>query len=141
MPANMKLTNPWLVAVWPGMGHVAISAGFYLMAKLEMHLLAEFSARELFEIGYVEVEEGLIHQGRLPRSRLFAWIDPQRRRDLIIFIGEAQPPLGKYAFCRRLIDYAQHSACSASSPSPPWPRPCTPPILRAFSGRQPTRKA
>ena len=26
---------------------------------------------------------------------------------MIVFIGEAQPPLGKYAFCERLIDFAR----------------------------------
>ncbi|MHB8900817.1 MAG: hypothetical protein ACYC6Y_18870 [Thermoguttaceae bacterium] len=34
MSENAKLNKPWMVAVWPGMGHVAISAGYYLMAKL-----------------------------------------------------------------------------------------------------------
>jgi proteasome assembly chaperone (PAC2) family protein len=102
-----ELNHPWLVAVWPGMGNVAISAGFYLMSKLDMHLMAEFSAGELFEVDHVEVKGGLIHTGRLPRSRLFLWIDPQQKHDIIVFIGEAQPPLGKYAFCRRLIEYAR----------------------------------
>jgi len=50
----------------------------------------------------------LVSAGRLPRSRLFVWKDPQSRRDIIVFLGEAQPPGGKYAFCRRLIDYARH---------------------------------
>lgn len=107
MPTQLKLNNPWLVAVWPGMGHVAISAGYYLMAKLGMYLLAEFSARELFEVEHVDVKDGLIHTGRLPRSRLFVWDDPQGQRDLIVFIGEAQPPVGKYAFCRQLIRHAR----------------------------------
>ena len=40
MPDEPKLNKPWLVAVWPGMGHVAISARYYLMAKLDMHVLA-----------------------------------------------------------------------------------------------------
>ena len=44
MADEIRLNKPWLVAVWPGMGHVAISAGYYLMAKLGMHRLAEFSA-------------------------------------------------------------------------------------------------
>ena len=44
MVEEIKLKNPWLVAVWPGMGNVAVSAGYYLMAKLGMHLLAEFPA-------------------------------------------------------------------------------------------------
>jgi proteasome assembly chaperone (PAC2) family protein len=89
------------------MGNVAISAGYYLMAKLGMHLLAEFSARELFEMEHVEVKGGLIRPGRLPRSRLFVWMDPEKKRDIIVFIGEAQPPRGKYAFCHRLIEYAR----------------------------------
>ena len=44
MAEEQKLNRPWLVAVWPGMGQVAISAGYYLMAKLGMHLLAELPA-------------------------------------------------------------------------------------------------
>lgn len=107
MPDAVKLNRPWLVAVWPGMGHVASSAGYYLMAKLGMHLLAEFSPRELFDVEHVEVSHGIISPGRLPRSRFFVWQDPQGQRDLVIFIGEAQPPLGKYAFCRQLIEFAQ----------------------------------
>ncbi len=108
MPDEPKLIKPWLVAVWPGMGHVALSGGYYLMAKLGMHALAEFSPRELFDVEHVEVKAGLIKSSRLPRSRLFVWKDPQEKRDLVVFIGEAQPPLGRYVFCRRLIEYAQH---------------------------------
>lgn len=107
MAEQTTLRKPLLVGVWPGMGHVAISAGYYLMAKLGMHLLGEFSAIELFDVDHVDVKGGLIHGGSLPRSRLFAWRDPQERQDLIVFIGEAQPPLGKYAFCRKLIETAQ----------------------------------
>jgi proteasome assembly chaperone (PAC2) family protein len=107
MSDERKLNKPWLVAVWPGMGHVAISAGYYLMAKLGMHVLAEFSPRELFDVEHVEVKGGLIKSSRLPRSRLFVWKDPKQERDLVVFIGEAQPPLGRYVFCRRLIEYAQ----------------------------------
>lgn len=112
MPSNEnaqgpKLNNPWLVAVWPGMGQVAISAGYYLMAKLEMNLVAEFPAEQLFEREHVEVKGGLIQAGRLPRSRFFAWRDPNGRHDILVFLGEAQPPQGKYAFCRRLIGFAR----------------------------------
>src|SRR5262245_36335753 len=107
MPEARKLTKPWLVAVWPGMGHVAISAGYYLMAKLGMHAVAEFRAEELFDVDHVEVKNGLIRTGRLPRNRFFAWADPQGQHDILVFIGEAQPPLGKYAFCQRLVAFAR----------------------------------
>lgn len=107
MAEPLKLNKPWLVACWPGMGHVAISAGYYLMAKLGMHVLAEFSAAALFDIEHVEVKDGLIHTTRLPRSRFFAWTNPRGGNDIVMFIGEAQPPLGKYTFCQKLIEFAQ----------------------------------
>jgi uncharacterized protein len=102
-----KLNNPWLVAVWPGMGHVAISAGYFLVAKMGMHILAEFSAHELFDVEHVEVKGGLIRMGRLPRSRFFVWTDPRQRHDIVVFIGEAQPPKGRFAFCQRLIEFSR----------------------------------
>jgi proteasome assembly chaperone (PAC2) family protein len=104
---EFTLHKPWLVAVWPGMGQVALSAGYYLLAKLEMHLVAEFSPRELFEVEHVEVKKGLLRLGRLPRSRFFAWKDPAGRHDIVVFLGEAQPPLGKYPFCHRLMQFAR----------------------------------
>jgi proteasome assembly chaperone (PAC2) family protein len=103
----MKLRDPWMVAVWPGMGSVALSAGYYLLAKLGMHHLSEFVARELFEVDHVDIEDGLIRPGALPRSRLFAWKDARKRNDILLFIGEAQPPVGRYAFCRKLIGQAR----------------------------------
>jgi uncharacterized protein len=112
MSDELKLHDPWLVAVWPGMGHVASSAGYYLMAKLGVHLLAEFSPRELFDIEHVEVKNGIMLPVRLPRSRFFLWKDPQERRDILIFIGEAQPPIGRYAFCQKLIEYAKQAGVS-----------------------------
>jgi proteasome assembly chaperone (PAC2) family protein len=107
MADEIRLKNPWLVAVWPGMGNVAISAGFYLMAKLGMHLLAEFPAGESFDVDHVDVKGGLIQPGRLPQSRFFVWNDPRCQHDLVVFIGEAQPPLGRYVFCHRLIEFAK----------------------------------
>ncbi len=107
MAAELKLNQPWMVAVWPGMGHVAISAGYYLMTKLEMHILTEFPAHELFDVEHVEVKDGLISTGRLPRSRFFVWTDPKGRRDVVLFIGDAQPSKGRYAFCHRLIEFAK----------------------------------
>ena len=104
---NQKLNKPWLIAVWPGMGHVAVNAGYYLMAKLGMHLVAEFAPRELFDLEHVDVSNGLIRQGRLPRSRFFVGRDPNWKHDIVLFIGEAQPPQGKYTFCQRLLAYAK----------------------------------
>ncbi|MFO0850069.1 MAG: PAC2 family protein [Gemmataceae bacterium] len=102
-----KLNRPWLVAVWPGMGHVALNAGIYLLSKLEMTVVAEYDAGDLFEVEQVEVKGGLIQAGRPPRNRFFVWQDPAGKHDLVVFLGEAQPPIGKYPFCRQLIRLAK----------------------------------
>jgi uncharacterized protein len=102
-----QLNHPWLVAVWPGMGAVALNAGYYLLAKLDMAVIGEFEASDLFDVDHVEVKEGIIQAGRRPRNRFFAWKDPAGKHDLVVFLGEAQPPLGKYAFCRQIITYAR----------------------------------
>jgi proteasome assembly chaperone (PAC2) family protein len=74
-----------------------------------MHALAEFWPRGLFEVEHVEVQGGLIKPGRLPRSRFFVWNDPNGKHDILVFIGEAQPPTGKHAFCQKLIDFAKQA--------------------------------
>src|SRR5918992_2436606 len=107
MTDSMRLNDPWLVAVWPGMGHVALNAGYYLLAKLGMDIVAELEAGDLFDIDHVEVKAGMIQPGRRPRNRFFVWNDPEERHDLVVFLGEAQPPLGKYPFCKQLIGYAR----------------------------------
>jgi proteasome assembly chaperone (PAC2) family protein len=104
---QLQLNHPWLVAVWPGMGHVALNAGVYLLAKLGMTAIAEFESGDLFDIDQVEVKEGIVQPPRRPRSRCFAWIDPNKKHDLVVFVGEAQPPVGKYSFCRRLMEFAR----------------------------------
>ncbi len=101
------LDRPWLVAAWPGMGHVAANAAVYLLSKLGMEAFAEVEPADLFDIDSVEVKDGLVRTARRPRSRFFAWRDPKRRRDLIVFLGEAQPPLGRYAFCRNLVAFSK----------------------------------
>jgi proteasome assembly chaperone (PAC2) family protein len=107
MADKMELNHPWLVAVWPGMGHVALNAGVYLLAKLGMRAVAEFESPDLFDIEHVEVKEGIVQPVRRPRNRFFVWTDPNHKRDLVVFVGEAQPPIGRYPFCRKLVEFAR----------------------------------
>ncbi len=65
MPETPKLNHPWLVAVWPGMGHVALNAGYYLLAKLGMNMIAEFDAQNLFDVDQVDVKDGIIQEIRV----------------------------------------------------------------------------
>jgi proteasome assembly chaperone (PAC2) family protein len=107
MAKKLQLNQPWLVAVWPGMGNVALNAGIYLLSKLDMNLIADFEATELEEVDQIEVKDGVIQLGRQPRNRLFVWIDPNKQHDLVVFLGETQPRTGVYSFCRQLIDCAK----------------------------------
>lgn len=107
MADDLKLKSPWLVAAWPGMGNVALNAGVYLLAKLGMTAIAEYEASDLFDVEQVEVKDGLIQTARRPRNRFFVWHDPAETHDLVVFLGEAQPPIGKFPFCRQLISYAK----------------------------------
>jgi len=100
-------SSPLLVAVWPGMGQVALTAGYYLMSRLHMHETKPLPAQDLFDVDQVDVQDGLVQTARLPKTRIFLWKDPDKRQDVIVLIGEAQPPAGKLTFCERLLDYAE----------------------------------
>jgi proteasome assembly chaperone (PAC2) family protein len=89
------------------MGHVALNAGVYLLSKLGMTAVAELESGELFDIDHVEVKEGIIQPARRARNRFFIWTDPNKRQDLVVFLGEAQPPMGRYPFCRQVISFAR----------------------------------
>lgn len=103
----LKLNHPWLVAAWPGMGNVALNAGVYLLAKLDMTLLAEFDGSEFFDIQQVEVKKGIIQSARHAQNRFFLWKDPRQQRDIVVLLGEAQPSTGTYSFCRQLLSRAR----------------------------------
>lgn len=103
----MRARERWLVAGWPGMGQVAVTAAVYLMSKLKMRQVGEFDARDLFEMEAADVEDGLVSASALPRSRLFLAERAAPDRDVAVFIGEAQPPAGKLALCNRLLRAAR----------------------------------
>lgn len=96
----------WLVAAWPGMGNVSVGAGAYLVNQLGARFVHELPGRDVFDLVHVDVRDGLARAGRLPRSVFFEWNDPNEKRDLLIFIGEAQPQTRGYAFCHAMLDYA-----------------------------------
>ena len=107
MADTSPLRDPWLVAAWPGMGNVAVGAAGYLVVKLGAKLVHELPSRDLFEVPHIDVKHGLARAGRLPRNMFFEWRNPALgARDLLIYIGEAQPNIGGYSLCHRILDYA-----------------------------------
>ncbi|MBI1372093.1 MAG: hypothetical protein GC159_04950 [Phycisphaera sp.] len=104
---NDQLKHPWMVAVWPGMGQVALAAGYYLMSKLGMKKIMELPSREYFDVDHIDVADGLATAGRLPQNSLYLWRDDAAKHDLLVFIGESQPKHNRYGFCHALIDVAE----------------------------------
>lgn len=106
LPSEAPLKDPWLVAVWPGMGGVAAIAGGHLVHSLNAKPVGMIPEREFFSIDRVDVKSGIARSGALPRSMFFSWRDPQSEHDLLIFIGEAQPATGGFSLCHRILDIA-----------------------------------
>lgn len=108
MADKSSFRSPWLVAVWPGMGQVALTAGYYLMTKLGMEELAELPTHGSFDVESVDVQHGIIQPPRASRSRFFGWHNPDENgSDLIVFVGDAQPAINKLEFCHRLLGFAK----------------------------------
>ncbi|HLY73446.1 MAG TPA: PAC2 family protein [Planctomycetota bacterium] len=107
MAANKLATGSRLLAVWPGMGHVALTAGLYLMSKLQMREEEPLATGDLFDLDHIDVTKGLATPGHIPMSHLYAFRDPRKNGDLGLVIGEAQPPTHKLEYCRRILDGAE----------------------------------
>jgi uncharacterized protein len=105
--ADRPLVEPWLIAAWPGMGSVALAATSYLVAKLGARPVRTFLKREFFEVTAIAIENGTVRQPSTPKSTLFsAPASGPDGRDLLIFVGEAQPSHKGFEFCHELIDVA-----------------------------------
>lgn len=103
-----ELENPCLIAAWPGMGYVATGVASYLKKKLKSTLLAEIKSEDFFYLTDVWIRKDEIILPQLPKSTFFYWKNREVRRDLIIFLGEAQPPPDKeLAFASKVLDVAQ----------------------------------
>lgn len=125
MPNNADKRTSWLLAAWPGMGSVAVLGAGHLAQQLGFDVVAELERPEHFDIQAVDVVKGVIETPRLPKSM---FLRPSivsaggaasgvvtgagsgaraGGANLTIFIGEAQPAQGAWAFARALLDRAQ----------------------------------
>lgn len=101
-----ELKEPWLVAVWPGMGNVALAAGSYLVQRLGARPLGLLRAEPHFDVDRAVIKDGLVQPARFPQNTLYGWKDPAGRRDLVLFVGEAQPSFQAHGFSRTLLSAA-----------------------------------
>lgn len=103
---DQPLNEPWLIAAWPGLGNVAVGAAVYLINSLDMRPVHELAPRGQFAPQHIDIQRGVARTPRMPRSRVFEWRNPGDGRDLLVFVGEAQPQVGGWEICTELMDYA-----------------------------------
>ena len=101
------LSDPWLVAVWPGMGAVAHIAGSYLAQKLRAQPVAELDSSGWFDLRSVRVRKGVLQPSEAPKSILRAWRNPGDGRDLVVMVADQQPAAGGYRYCEALLRQAR----------------------------------
>jgi len=117
-----QLKNPYLITAWPGMGEVAFRAATYLVGKLKAEEFAQIPPGVFFYLTASLVREGILEIPELPYSKFYYWKNPATKiggsaknsggksggNDLIIFISNAQPDLGKAEdYCQRIISLAR----------------------------------
>ncbi|RKY34429.1 MAG: hypothetical protein DRP78_06560 [Candidatus Omnitrophota bacterium] len=102
-----RLKSPYLIAVWPGMGNIAIRAGEFLWNELKPKQFAELIPEGFFYPHEAWVINNQIEVPRLPVGRFYYWQNPSGSHDLILFICEAQPVMEKgYNYAQLVLDVA-----------------------------------
>lgn len=100
------LRAPSLIAAWPGMGGVAITAAKHLRDELGAEEFGRIEPYDFFDLGAISVRDHIIEEPEFPESKFYFW-ESGGGEDLIIFIGEAQPPVKGYRFANLVLDVAE----------------------------------
>ena len=101
-----KLSNPSLVAAWPGIGNVALGAAGYLKEKLPAKEFAEIEPLPFFDLNEVFIDRDIVQPPQFPQSKFYYWKNRKAKSDLIIFLGEAQPVSHSYELANKILDLA-----------------------------------
>ena len=101
------LDKPYFIAAWPGMGNVALEAANFLREKLQAEEFAEIEADDFFPLSGINIRDNLVEKLLLPKSKFYSWRNRLPLKDILIFIGDAQPSSGKeYPFANQVMDIA-----------------------------------
>ena len=105
--ARPKLNEPNLLATWPGVGNVAMIIATYLTTKLGFKDLADIDPAYFFDPTGVLVQDSIIEAPQFPQSRFFyRKNDVKGKSDLILFLGDDQPPTKSYDLANCILDVA-----------------------------------
>jgi uncharacterized protein len=105
--ARPKLNQPNLLAVWPGVGNVAMIIATYLTTKLALKDLAEIDPAIFFDPTGVLVHDSIIEAPQFPQSKFYyKKNDKKGGKDLILFVGDDQPASKGYELANCVLDLA-----------------------------------
>jgi proteasome assembly chaperone (PAC2) family protein len=96
-----------LLASWPGIGDVSITAAKYIVDKLSAVEIGEIEPVNFFEPVGVTVKQNVVESPRFPESKFYYWQYPKVSKGLLIFIGEEQPAFKGYELVNCVLDVAQ----------------------------------
>jgi uncharacterized protein len=103
--ARPKLTEPNLLAVWPGVGNVAMIIATYLTSNINLKDLAEIKAASFFDPTGVPVQDSIIEAPQFPQSRFYYKKSEKKGgSDLILFVGDDQPASKSYELANCVLD-------------------------------------
>ncbi|MHC1578849.1 MAG: PAC2 family protein [Dehalococcoidia bacterium] len=96
-----------MLASWPGIGDVSLTAAKYLVEKLNAAEIGEIEPVNFFEPVGVIVKDNVVEKPRFPESKFYYWQYPKASKGLVIFIGEEQPASKGYELVNYVLDAAQ----------------------------------
>jgi proteasome assembly chaperone (PAC2) family protein len=96
-----------MLASWPGIGDVSLTAAKYLVEKLNAVEIGEIEPIDFFEPVGVTVRDNVVESPHFPESKFYYWQYPKAGKGLMIFIGEEQPAFKGYELVNCVLDVAQ----------------------------------
>ena len=102
-----KYNKPIMIASWPGVGNVSLIASRFLKEKLDPPGLAFVDPLPFFTPSGIIVEKNIIQEPQFPGSIFYGIKSPKRKRDVILFIGDAQPVAKGYELAEMVVEVAE----------------------------------
>ena len=96
-----------MLASWPGIGDVSLTAAKYLVEKLNAAEIGEIEPVKFFEPMGVIVRDNVVDNPRFPENKFYYWQSAKAAHSLVIFIGEEQPGSKGYDLVNCVLDVAQ----------------------------------
>jgi proteasome assembly chaperone (PAC2) family protein len=96
-----------LLAVWPGIGNVALIVARYIKDKLKAEEIGEIEPFDFFDPIGVMVKSNIIEAPQFPESKFYYLQNPNSDRDLVLFISDEQPSFKGYEMASCVLDASQ----------------------------------